>query len=164
MNCYSNSVIYKISNNVDDNFYVGSTKNKLCKRKAIHHYFTKTRGKSKLYEHMRRIGFENCKIEVLEQYACEDKQALLNRERYWIEHLKPTLNTNRVQDQKVPNVERSRAYNRNYYHTTNRTKMLERLVCDVCNKQITKCNMIQHCRSKKHIENEQQKNNPNIEQ
>ena len=40
-------------------------------------------------------GFENWNMIILEEYSCENKHQLIQREREWIEKRKPTLNCRR---------------------------------------------------------------------
>lgn len=90
-NKYDNAKIYRLVNNVDDEFYVGST----CD--ALHKRFYKHKAKAKhdprpVHKHFNEIGWDNIKIILIEEYACKNKMELERRERYWIEELKPTLN------------------------------------------------------------------------
>jgi hypothetical protein len=39
------------------------------------------------------IGWENVSIVLIEAYPCDNKMEMERRERYWIELLKPSLNT-----------------------------------------------------------------------
>ena len=89
---YANGKIYKMVNNVDDEIYVGSTCNPLHKRKNGHKGQLTRHPHLLKSQHFRRIGWENVKIILIENYPCESKQDLLKRERYWIDELKPSLN------------------------------------------------------------------------
>ncbi len=77
---YSQSKIYKIVNDDNDNFYIGSTIQPLYKR--MHHH------RSKHHSCMsKKIGVDlkDCIIVLVEKIECKDKQELHKRERYYIE-------------------------------------------------------------------------------
>lgn len=80
-------VVYKITNLITNDFYIGQTKN-FKKRIRKHHQ----KGiHSKLFDdHIAQYGWRNFKAEVLEE--C-DVSELKEREAYYIELLKPTYNT-----------------------------------------------------------------------
>ena len=70
-----NGKIYKITNNVDSDIYIGSTTNSLQLRFAVH-ILTAKYSKSKnrlLYNKMNSLGSENFKIELLDEITCHDK-------------------------------------------------------------------------------------------
>lgn len=94
MNRYANGKIYRLVNNVDDQFYVGSTCMPLAKRKSDHKSRAKQRPDSHVYKHLNTVGWDNVKIILIEEYKCENKMELEKRERYWIEELEAPLNTN----------------------------------------------------------------------
>lgn len=95
MNKYENGKIYKLVNNVDDKIYIGSTHRPLMQRFSVHQSHAKGKNKNnKVYSHLNGVGFDNVHIELLEEYPCTCKKELENRERYWIETLKPSLNKN----------------------------------------------------------------------
>ena len=87
---YENSKIYKITDLNDEMMYIGSTIQPLEKRLSMHksHYrrYLKTqRNKLSSFEIFERYGLENCKIELIEEYPCESRRELSDREG---EHIK----------------------------------------------------------------------------
>ena len=90
MNKYYNGKIYKITDINYSKCYIGSTCESLSQRMAQHrrnyrHHFNnpeKTMTSFKLFE---EYGIENCKIELLENYPCQNKEELLQREGYYIQ-------------------------------------------------------------------------------
>ena len=82
---YSKGKIYKITNNVNDEIYIGSTVQSLNKRFIKHktHYKMFLNGKYnniscfKLFD---KYGIDNCFIELIESYPCETKKDLEKRE------------------------------------------------------------------------------------
>ena len=89
---YKNGKIYQILNNVNDDVYVGSTTQLLCKRFYCHKSQSDSLfRKYKLHELMRTIGKNNCYIELIENYPCNAKEELLAREGHYIRE-RATLN------------------------------------------------------------------------
>jgi len=93
---YSNSCIYCIRSR-DKNIldcYVGST---YClENRKVKHYknlYDSTKNKIKLYAFIRNNGgMKNFYFDVLEEVNAADKYELMNRERYYFDIIKPTLN------------------------------------------------------------------------
>ena len=87
---YSNGRIYfiePICDHEDNEFYYGSTLQKLCKRMDKHRssYKSWMDGKSKkvmCYNLFEKYGIENCKIELVENYPCSSKEELCKRRIY----------------------------------------------------------------------------------
>ena len=96
---YAKGKIYKIVNTVDDHIYVGSTCTTLVKRMSQHRIkieqqrLGRSWKPSKMIRHLRSVGVENARIILIEEFPCENKSHLLRREQYWIDTLKPHLNT-----------------------------------------------------------------------
>lgn len=93
MNKYVHGKIYKLVNTIDDDIYVGSTYHPLVKRLSLHKSHAKF-ANSKVYQHINALGSDNICIELVEEYPCTCRKELEDRERYWIENLKPSLNKN----------------------------------------------------------------------
>ena len=90
---FNNGKIYKITNNINNEVYVGSTCDILRKRFNIHKLqITQESKKNRpLYKLMNELGTHIFRIDLIEDYPCDDKQALRQREGYWIRQL-GTLN------------------------------------------------------------------------
>ena len=106
-----NAKVYKIINDIDNKIYIGSsTFAYMSSRLHAHKSCSKDtsgRRESKLYIHMREIGHEHFKIEVIESVKCETKLQLKEREQYWIDMLNPELNMFRA----IPDPNYKRRYN-----------------------------------------------------
>jgi len=89
---YKNGKIYKITNNVNDLIYVGSTIQSLSQRYASHKSQSKTITNKKLHKAFTEIGINNFKIELIENYPCNNKEELWNREKYWMKILNTIQN------------------------------------------------------------------------
>ena len=94
MSRYTNGKIYELVNTVDDEIYIGSTCLELCKRLSAHKSMARKSLTRRVYTELNIIGWENCRIMLIEAYPCTDKQELIAREQYVIDLLKPSLNTN----------------------------------------------------------------------
>jgi Uri superfamily endonuclease len=80
---YKKSKIYKIVNDVNDNFYIGSTIQSLHKRLNEH--------KSKHNKCMSKnlgVDMKECKIILVEAFECENRQELLKKEREYFDKYK----------------------------------------------------------------------------
>jgi group I intron endonuclease len=115
---YANGKIYKLVNNVDDEFYVGSTCTTLAKRLYGHKSNATKQTSMRVYQHLNEIGWEYVNIVLIQEYPCENKMQLERRERYWIEEMKPTLNKNiptrSKQEWRVVNADKERESNAKY--------------------------------------------------
>ena len=90
---FKNGKIYKITNNINSEIYVGSTCDILRKRFDTHklQITQDTKKNRPLYKLMNEFGTDIFRIDLIEDYPCEDKQALRQREGYWIRQM-GTLN------------------------------------------------------------------------
>lgn len=95
MNKYHEGKIYKMINNLDNKEYVGSTCRSLYYR-LQKHITASTSNDYKVYIHFNNIGWNNVKIELVEDFECENRTELRIREQYWIEELNPELNDRRA--------------------------------------------------------------------
>ena len=95
MNCY----IYKlfcIDSNIED-VYIGSTCN--VRQRMIGHKIdcNNPNGKKyncKVYKFIRaNKGWNNWKMEILEEFGCKSKFEKLQKERGWKQYIQPSLNS-----------------------------------------------------------------------
>ena len=126
MTNYNNSIIYKLLRKDDFdnlNIYIGSTCN--FRNRKCRHKFNTISEKSKnyymdLYTYIRNNGgFDEWTMIQIENFKCNTKKELEARERYWVELLKPKLNSrvpNRtLKECKIDNIERYKEYDKKYY-------------------------------------------------
>jgi len=164
---YNQGKIYKLCcKNVNvKEIYIGSTCNELKVRKYNHK--TKCNNeKSKcynynVYQYIRANGgFENWDIVLVEEYNCNDKMELHQRERYYIELLQASLNSyipNRSQKEyKQDNKDKFKEYKKKYentdkrkehkkqYYEDNKEKYKEKGKCELCNKEMRKDSLNRH--------------------
>jgi hypothetical protein len=116
---YYKGFIYLISDNNNNNmFYVGSTKQKINNRISSHKKDSK-KGKSKLYLYIRNNGdiTNDFNIKILDEIEYKDIHELREKEKYYINELKPPLNSYKVLNL---NVKDRKTYNNLYYYTEKR--------------------------------------------
>ena len=89
------SGVYKITNNITGDFYIGSSKD-IKKRWAVHKCVSvwKLRPGMKLYQAFIKYGLNNFTFEII-----EETDSLKEREQYYIAQLKPSYNSNRAKGQ-----------------------------------------------------------------
>ena len=93
---YTHGKIYRLVC-PDGHYYIGSTINQLKYRLNNHKVSSKS-SKAKVYEYINAIGWDDIKIELIEDCPCNSKETLLQREAFYINELKDDtlcLNTNR---------------------------------------------------------------------
>ena len=88
-NKYANGKIYKITDNAYTKFYIGSTIQPLSSRMSGHRRNFKCYLDGKVYLTtsfllFEEFGIENCKIELIEEYPCENLEQLLKKEGEYI--------------------------------------------------------------------------------
>ena len=81
--------IYKITNEVNSKFYIGKTKKTPVQRFKEHYYLSK-KSDTHFHRAIRKHGIENFKVEIIEKIS--EQNNLNEKEKYWIEKLKPNYN------------------------------------------------------------------------
>ncbi len=89
MSKFQNGKIYKVTDTLSRECYIGSTisslKNRLaCHRDHYKNYINRTYHYISIFDLFLKYGVENCKIELIEDYPCVDKKELQLREGYHI--------------------------------------------------------------------------------
>ncbi len=93
---YQNGKIYKLVSYQSDNIYIGSTCQKLSKRKAEHKkdYKAFMNNKRNYATSFELIKHEDADIILLENCPCVNREELHKRERYYIENTENCVNKN----------------------------------------------------------------------
>ena len=87
INKYQKGKIYKIVDNGYNMTYYGSTINRLCKRIGQHREkFRNGTLECTVKKIFDEYGIENCKIELVEFYPCNNRVELEAREGYYIKN------------------------------------------------------------------------------
>ncbi len=86
---FSKGKIYKITNDYNDDIYVGSTCDLLTKRFSGHKADSKKKEQQNrpLIKLINEIGFDRFRIELIEDYPCQDKYQLRQREGHFIREI-----------------------------------------------------------------------------
>ena len=158
INQYNNSCIYKIYNDNNSLFYIGSTFQSIERRFKTHKSLYKrynTGVSRKFNSAFLLLNDPTCKIEILEHINVETKSELLKKEREYYDRYKNTIvNMNRPFTNDIENKELVKKHNtdRNFKFIT----------CDICNKDIKRRYKKTHPTSKEHINNMNNNVNNNI--
>jgi hypothetical protein len=153
-NKYKTSKIYKLCSHQTKKIYVGSTTQKLCNRFANHISSFKA-GRKITSRHL--IKYDDCTIDLIENFPCENKDQLHRRERYYIETLNcvnkyiPTRtsleyrfdNKDKIKEYKKQNKEQIKEYKK---------QIVE---CPLCKCNSTKGTISKHNKTKKHLNNKE---------
>lgn len=109
------SGIYKITNLITNEFYIGSSKN-IESRWAYHKAKFKSNEETfnKLYLDFRKYGLESFKFEVVERCSTNIKE----KEQEYIDKLKPHYNTKAAHSDKIYKIDevKRKSYIKNYYN------------------------------------------------
>jgi hypothetical protein len=127
---YSQGKIYSIW--IDHKQYVGSTADPLKTRMGNHYrHAPDLKRNGKMYQLIReRGGWHDVEVEVIENYPCDNKEALEDREKKWIIELKPELNIKvpRRTKEEYKQTEHFKVKKKGYdqkYNTNNKDKLKE---------------------------------------
>jgi len=134
-----NSKIYKITSPQIDKIYIGSTTKNLNERLRGHKKSLKNYNKG-IYSYITSfeiIIFNDCKIELIEEFPCNSKKELRIRERHHIEQNENVIN------QRIPylSLEEKKNNTKKFQNT--------KIICNICKKEITKNYLNRHQKTKK---------------
>ncbi len=163
MNKYNNGKIYKIIDNTNNNIYIGSTIQDLNKRLNHHKCCYNKKNNNSVNIIIKNNDY---KIELIENYSCNNKKELLEREGHYIRNTEYCINkvqpgidrketikkSNEKRKEEIKNwhyenKEKVKEYKKKY---ENKKLRLIKVKCD-CGLLIAKCNLNRHKKSKKHI-------------
>jgi Uri superfamily endonuclease len=147
---YQKGKIYKLWSPQGNEIYIGSTINSLAKRLNHHKSYLKYTSKY-LFE-----NYDVVKIELIEEYPCNNKMELVKKEG---EHIRNNTCLNKV----IPDRTR-KEYNEEYYENNKENineKRSEKIECD-CGGKYTQGHKSHHFKTKKHTKfmNSQQEQQP----
>ena len=91
------TIIYRLCSDASPDFYIGSTCRNLKQRLAKHKNKSWEAPNRKLYKHiLENGGFTEWRMETLEIIETDNRLTRNSREQFWIDELKPELNSIRV--------------------------------------------------------------------
>lgn len=160
MDILNNSVVYQIRDQQENCLYIGSTKN--FHNRMIRHRYSADNlqfniGCKKIYLKIRELGgFENVSCEVVQSFENLNKKQLLEKEKEYINLLKPSCNMRKpFRTEEEIKQDNKKWKRRNYQkrgHIYN-AKKKEIIKCPVCDSNLTKGCYSRHTKSKKHLDN-----------
>jgi len=156
---YLNGKIYKITNNVTDDIYIGSTIKTLKERFSNHkrnykQFLNGNYGNVRVFKLFGKFGIENCAIELIELYPCESKKELEQQESVYINNNKAFCVNNNIpgrtkKDYGIDNADKIKEYKN------------KQNICG-CGGKFTNSNKSMHYKTKKHLNYLEQKQQPII--
>ena len=120
-NRYNNGKVYKLVDQLNGYFYIGSTCDTLVKRFYQHKHTAVRHPERKVYKHFSTVGWDNVKIVLLEEHFLDNKEQLLREENKVIEmylHDEKCLNSLRSLVPTEEKLEHQRESNKNITKTT----------------------------------------------
>ena len=149
INPYNTSYIYKIYNDNNSLYYIGSTSESVTtrfnKHKSSYKRYT-SRLSTKFNTAFLLLGDPSCKIEILESVNVNTKTELLKKEREYYDRYKNTIvNMNRPYINDIENKELVKKHNID--------RNIKFIRCDTCNKDIKRRYKKNHPMSKEHLNN-----------
>ena len=157
-NRYQNGKIYKIVDNGYNKCYIGSTIEALSTRMAKHRaryrfYLNGGDTKSfKVWDIFDEFGMVNCKIELVEEYPCENKIQLQKREGFHIQNINcvnKRVEGRTAQEYRDQHKDEKQQYDAEY-RRNNKERISEKFVCEICQVCYTRRNRARHEKSLKH--------------
>jgi hypothetical protein len=176
---YQNGKIYKITNCIDNEVYIGSTCSPLTKRWHQHknRINSESYKNTKFYKYIIDLGFDKFSISLVENYPCTNKTELRRREGELIRE-QGTLNTQiegrtrqeyyennkekfieYYQENKEYYQEQKKEYRENNkekiairkkeYYEMNKEKLSKKIECNICKSVVTYSDLTRHKKSKK---------------
>ena len=177
---YKNGKIYKIVNDINNKFYLGSTAQLYLSTRMTTH----RQKHSKCMSKNIGVDIKECSIILIENYPCKDRQELLRKEREYFDKYKKeckevVLNKNKpiyyegelkelrkeyrdsnkehIKEYRDSNKEYSKEYSKKYskeYRENNKEtikeKKKEKITCE-CGSSVLKAVISRHKKTKKHI-------------
>ena len=125
------SAVYKITNTITKDFYIGSSKD-VKQRLACHKCPSswKKQPSNPMYLNMQKYGVDKFEFQILEE---AEPEQLKEKEQQFIEKLQPTYNNRRANGL---DVERKKEYDKEYqkeYHQTKEYKEYHKKCCNKYN-------------------------------
>ncbi len=137
---YSQAKIYKITNDFNNDVWIGTTCDTLVKKMSVHkaEAIRNVRKDCVIQNNIREFGFDRFRIQLIEDFPCEDVYQLRQRQGHFIREMKAI---NKYSDS-------------NEYYEQNKKKIKEHvseiLVCE-CGCSTRRDNLSKHKKTKNHL-------------
>ena len=128
------SGVYKITNTITGDFYIGSSKN-VKQRLAAHKCKSvwKNYPNKQLYQDMQKYGVDSFAFEILAEVEPEE---LKEKEQYFIETLKPSYNNINAKGLDTERIKKSRRKAQKQYQKSDKGKEAHRKASNKYNSQL----------------------------
>jgi len=129
----------------ENNCYIGSTIRDIKKRISEHKYDIRNNRVAKVRCDFFKDKLNEMKCTILEELETEDIKDVLNRERYWIENLKPNINRS------IPIREKGEYWKLWFAKNKDKVRAFrsEKITCKRCGMQISRSNFSRHLKSER---------------
>jgi len=177
-NNYKNGKIYKITSDQTDQIYIGSSVQTLKRRFADHKSSYKNYNGNKYMTSFEILKYENCQIELLEEFPCNNRTELHRKEGEWQKklncvnkYISGRTDAEYCQDNKKnknkynkkyyqENQEKIKKNNTKYYQENQedvKQRQYEKEDCEICGATLAHNGMLRHkktakCRSFKRLQ------------
>lgn len=143
---YSKGKVYRLVCNTTNQQYVGSTTAERLSQRLAEHKSGFKRDKQQSSSII--IAGGNCSIILIEDYPCQNKDQLRQRERYWQEQI-PCVNKQKA----ISSLEEKAEYNRAYAnsHREKYKELNKKLKRCECGADVPVGHFARHKQSKKHL-------------
>ena len=134
---YSQAKIYKVTNDFNSDVWIGTTCDTLVKKFSVHKAdaIRNLRKDCILHNLIREHGFERFRIQLIEDFPCEDLYQLRQRQGHYVREMKAV---NKYADDKD-------------YYEKNKERISEKIICE-CGCSITRYALYKHQKTKRHID------------
>ena len=154
---YSKAKIYKITNDFNTDIWIGSTCDTLVKKFSVHkaEAIRNLRKDCIIHNLIRENGFDRFRIQLIEDFPCEDLYQLRQRQGYYIRELKAI---NKYADDKDYYEQNKINISQYYKEYSQKPEVKERIkersseiiVCE-CGCSLTRYSMSKHRKTKVHL-------------
>ncbi len=162
---YSQAKIYKITNDFNNDVWIGTTCDTLVKKFSVHkaEAIRNVRKECIIQNKIREHGFERFRIQLVEDFPCEDVYQLRQRQGYYIREMKALNKYADDKDYYEKNKEcvqeRCKEYRQRpevKEHIKNKQSQI--VVCE-CGCSLRSDSLLRHQRTKAHLNFVSEKNN-----
>ena len=128
MNKYHNSKIYKLSDNTGEKIYIGSTIQTLQQRLQGHKSSAKSCKDGYGCGSKQIIDGGDYKIDLLEEFSCENKKELCIKEQYYLDQYKDFNLVNKVKSHNSPEDIKGRYWNNRDFILVKKNNMIQYII------------------------------------
>ena len=154
---YSQAKVYKITNDFNNDIWIGTTCDTLVKKFSVHKAdaIRNYRKDCIIQKLIKEYGFDRFRIQLIEDYPCEDLYQLRQRQGYYIRELKAI---NKYADDKDYYEKNKERINERYKEYAQKPEVKERIkersseiiVCE-CGCSFTRHSLKRHQKTKVHL-------------